>query len=57
MRRWHPLCLIAVFAVAVVATSSHLGCGLGTPNSEALNEIQLTILHTNDANGYVEPCG
>lgn len=49
--------LMAALAIILATAIPLLGCGLLPAGSEPTKEVQLTILHTNDVNGYVEPCG
>lgn len=52
-----PPRLMAVLALTLVIAAPLLGCGLLPVDTEPVKEVRLTILHTNDVNGYVDPCG
>ena len=57
MTSGQSLRLMAALALILTTAIPLLGCGLLPTGSEPAREVQLTILHTNDVNGYVEPCG
>lgn len=49
--------LMAALALILAAAIPLSGCGSAPTAAEPAKEVRLTILHTNDSNGYVDPCG
>ncbi len=49
--------LLAALSLALIVAAPLFGCSPLPTATEPAKEVRLTILHTNDANGYVDPCG
>ena len=57
MRSRQSLPLLMALSLALMIATPLSGCSSTPTATESAKEIRLTILHTNDSNGYVDPCG